>query len=222
MITSPLREKLAQILQRKNALTPRYGMEFNPHEMPYDLSRMYPQYPKRHLEIGSGWGEFTLQRAAQAPTELFIALEKKRKRVLRCVKRQQQQGLENIRWMVLDVSWFFQGVFTPGTFHSITINFPDPWPKLRHQKHRFMSQELLNTLTEISHCGALLEFATDFYPYLEEVLLLLEHNRFWRNVHGPGVILPEIAGRPRSYFEELKRSEGAPVYFLQFVKDSAG
>lgn len=217
-----LKEKLFSILKRKNSPPSdaafKRQIPFDPQVFPIDPASRYPGYEGYWLEIGSGWGEFTRESALQNPHAFTVALEKKKKRVRRSIKKQEAMGIENIGWMVIDIHWVFENIFSPSSFDRVTMNFPDPWPKKKHTKNRFFSDSFLLELTSIMKPGALLQFATDYWPYLEAAASTLESQPSWKNCHGAGVILEKIAGRPESYFERLKKDEGENTYFVEFQR----
>jgi len=108
----------------------------------------------------------------------------------------------------------------PDSFDKVIINFPDPWPKTRHHKHRFMSPPFIKELSRICKSSAILEFATDHWPYMEYGARCIEEDPDWKNMNGEMVILREIEGRPKSFFQELKQEEGENLYFIEFQKSS--
>ncbi|MDH5718393.1 MAG: methyltransferase domain-containing protein [Spirochaetia bacterium] len=217
-----IRNKLENILIKKNIgkthLGENYTIDFLPVNFPLDIRSQYSEYKSYILELGSGWGEFTREIAKQNPNSLIIALEKKKKRVVRCVKWQKKENIENIRWMIVDITWFFKEIFNKNSFDKIIINFPDPWPKKRHHKKRFMTDDFIEILFTISKKDTLLEFATDFWPYMQDALYSLELSGKWKNIHGKGILLNDIPDRPKSYFEKLKLEEGENTYFLQMKR----
>jgi tRNA (guanine-N7-)-methyltransferase len=111
-----------------------------------------------------------------------------------------------------------QGVFDATQFDSITINFPDPWPKARHHKHRFISPDFVGELVRIAAAGGRITFATDNYAYAREAMQTFEAEPRLKNIHGAYLAITDIAGRPRSFFETLHRNEGAIIYFLEYEK----
>lgn len=212
-----LKEKLGGILTRKN-INDRFILPFDRGRLPYNIRELYPGYESYGIDIGSGWGEFSREMAARNSSLFMLALEKKKKRVYRSLKYQKERQLTNINSMVLDVEWFFSEVFAPAQFDHIYINFPDPWPKEKHHKHRFMTEEFCRELDHIAAPGATLEFATDYWPYMSEALQILEAHPHFENVNGPGRVLPGIKGRPETFFQRLQRSEKLNTYFAVFSK----
>ncbi|MBX3722646.1 MAG: methyltransferase domain-containing protein [Turneriella sp.] len=211
-------DKLKRILAQKSERGGEACLRFDPGKLPFLIRETFPGYESYALEIGCGWGEFTRAMAAANPGRLTIAVEKKLARVLSCGRSQKHEGLENIRYVILDVAWFFAGIFADETFDAITINFPDPWPKARHHKHRFISPEFAATLSKIARPGCRLVFATDNYPYTREAAETFEQSPLWKNTEGHYLARGHIPGRPVSFFEQLHRNEGAPIYFLEYEK----
>lgn len=210
--------KLKKILAGKAARGGEFCLPFAPETFPLDIRGSFEQYRRFALEIGCGWGEFTRARAQQDRETLFVAIEKKLARVIASNRMQLQEGSSNIRYLVLDIAWFFEGIFAQGQFDEITINFPDPWPKARHHKHRFVSPDFAAILAAIAAKNATLTFATDNYLYAREAMQVFEASADWQNAVAPWLALPQIAGRPQSFFEGVHRAEGATIYFLQYLK----
>ena len=191
---------------------------FNLEVLPIDLRKTFDRYNFFTLEIGSGWGEFALQYAGENPDHLVLALEKKKKRVIKSIKEQEKRKIENVRWMLVDVNWFFEEIFMADSFDKVIINFPDPWPKNRHNKHRFLHKKNLDTISDICKKKTALEFVTDHWAYLEEVLYILEESSEWQNCKGRGVVCEEARGRLKSFFEEIILKENKKIYYLFFRK----
>lgn len=220
MISLPenITEKLAHILARKAGHGGEYCLPFSRDNFPYAVRRDFPGYNKYALEIGCGWGEYTRAWAERNPDTLIIAIEKKLARVLASGREQKKLNLRNIRYLVLDIAWFFDGIFAADSFDEITVNFPDPWPKLRHHKHRFISPGFAAEVSRIVRRGGEFTFASDNYRYARETADTFEQSPGWKNTIAPYAISPGIPGRPQSYFEQVHRAEGAPIYFLTYRK----
>jgi len=217
-LPASVQNKLLKILASKAQRAGEYCLAFDPAKFPISLRTLYPHFSSYALEIGCGWGEYTRAYAQAHPDTLVVALEKKLARVMASSRTQRSEGISNIRYLVLDLAWFFDGVFAEDQFDAVTINFPDPWPKARHHKHRFVSPDFAESLSCITRPGARLTFATDNYPYAREAMQTFEASAHWQNAVAPWIAVGDIAGRPRSYFETLHRQEGAPIYFLQYDK----
>lgn len=216
ILPAEIRAKLAGILRKKSDRAGEFCLSFDPLLFPLKLRESFPQFERIVLEIGCGWGEFTRAYAKLNPKTLVVALEKKLARVLICTKAQRAESIPNIRYMVLDLAWFFSGIFAADQFDGVMINFPDPWPKTRHHKHRFISAPLTNELARISRGGCRLIFATDDYIYAREAASVFENSDRWINTQGSYMARSDIPSRPVSFFEQLHRNEGALIYFLEY------
>lgn len=215
-----LLDKLAGIIAKKNpgqAGEP-FAINFSLDSLPLNIPLLFKGYKKYVLEIGCGWGEFTRDYASMHKDWLFVAIEKKKKRVMRSIAEQKKRNIENIYYMINDVDWFFTLLFTEKCFDYVIINFPDPWPKARHHKHRFMGRQFIDYLLSRLRSGAIIDFATDYWPYLEQVFYELEATVGLQNVFGGGVIKTSLPQRPVSYFESLKKEEGENTWFLRYQK----
>ncbi len=217
-LPDPIQEKLARILALKASRAGEFALPFDQNSFPLQIRGGFTGYAKFALEIGCGWGEFTRAFAAGHGDTMVIAIEKKLARVISSGRDQRRENINNVRYLVLDVAWFFANIFANAQFDLITINFPDPWPKLRHHKHRFISAEFVSELSRLAAPGCRLTFATDSYPYAREAMQAFEATRDWMNMNGAFCARGNIAGRPRSFFETLHRNEGAPIYFLEYAR----
>ncbi len=212
-----IKDKLAKILANKYISSP-YVVPFDQSLFPINLRDQYPGYDSYTLEIGSGWGEFTVALAKKDQRQFIFALEKKKKRVLRSEKFQRREFLHNIRWMVVDVIWFFDEIFLAHSFDKIIINFPDPWPKNKHKKHRLMDENFIHSLRYVTREEAVIGFASDSWSYIEDSVLHLESSARWANKHGKGVVLREVPGRIPSFYEKLQKKDGRNIYYLEYEK----
>ncbi len=62
----------------------------------------------------------------------------------------------------------------------VFVLFPDPWPKTRHHKRRFIQMAMLDRLARVMKPGAELRFATDDNGYLVWTLERLSAHRGFR------------------------------------------
>jgi tRNA (guanine-N7-)-methyltransferase len=81
-------------------------------------------------------------------------------------------GIENIRLYGGEASVLLEWL-PPASLDSIDILYPDPWPKKRHWKRRFVSVENLDRLARVLKPGGLLRFASDIPSYAEWTLALV-------------------------------------------------
>jgi tRNA (guanine-N7-)-methyltransferase len=76
----------------------------------------------------------------------------------------EEHGIGNIRLHFDDASGLIDWL-PPGSIARVDLIYPDPWPKRRHWKRRFIQDESLARLARILRSGGELRFATDIPDY---------------------------------------------------------
>ena len=116
------------------------------------------------LEIGFGGGEHLIEAATREPDVGFIGCEPFVNGVAKILARIEERALTNIRLHQGDaievIDWL-----PDASLARVYLFYPDPWPKRRHRKRRFVSPENLSKLARVMTSGAELHFATDIDDY---------------------------------------------------------
>ena len=113
-----------------------------------------------HLEIGTGKGRFIMQLAAEHPEINYIGIEKYSSVLIRCLEKQDQLQLANLRFVRGDAE-LLTDYFAEGEISKIYLNFSDPWPKERHARRRLPSRTFLQKYDTVLAEGGTIEFKTD-------------------------------------------------------------
>jgi tRNA (guanine-N7-)-methyltransferase len=117
------------------------------------------------LEIGFGAGEHLLWQAEANPNIGLIGAEPFVNGVAKLLAKIETRGACNIRIYEGDARDIIEAL-PDATIGRLFILFPDPWPKTRHHKRRFIQMEMLDRLARVMRPGAELRFATDDKSYL--------------------------------------------------------
>jgi tRNA (guanine-N7-)-methyltransferase len=104
------------------------------------------------------------------------------------------------------------------SIEEIFINFPDPWPKNRHRKHRLMCADFVKEIERILMPSGKLTLVTDDESYRDSTLLLFRNHPHFICRHAFPYYLRELENYGTSYFEQLWRKKGKDIYYLQFCK----
>ena len=110
--------------------------------------------------------------------------------------------------------------FPDASIKDVYINFPDPWPKTRHAKHRLIRDEFADQLARILEDGQSLTFVTDDPPYSEWVIDVMNRHRNFTSTYPEPFYVTEGPGYGSSYFEDLWRSQGRVIRYHCFQKGS--
>jgi tRNA (guanine-N7-)-methyltransferase len=117
------------------------------------------------LEVGFGSGEHLVWQAEQHLDVGLIGCEPYLNGIAKCLAHIERAGVSNIR-LFADDARLLMAALPARSLGRVFILFPDPWPKVRHHKRRFVQRETLDRLAELMLPGAELRLATDDPSYL--------------------------------------------------------
>lgn len=116
------------------------------------------------LEIGTGNGLHFAHQAAKHPERLLLGIELKYKPLIQSIRRVRRNGGTNARVARYN-AYLLPEIFVEQELNDVFIFFPDPWEKLRQQKHRLIQDEFLQRLHAVQRPGSRLTFKTDSQDY---------------------------------------------------------
>jgi len=142
-------------------------------EMPFGIAAR-----ETWLEVGFGGGEHAFELAARNPDVGYIAAEVFENGICSLLSKIAPDGVEtpeppaNLRLYTDDARPLLRG-FTDGALSKLFLMFPDPWPKARHAKRRFVHPELVGELARVIRAGGEWRIASDdptYQDWTDEVL----------------------------------------------------
>ncbi|HWA88398.1 MAG TPA: tRNA (guanosine(46)-N7)-methyltransferase TrmB [Rhizomicrobium sp.] len=168
------------------------------------------------LEIGFGAGEHLVWQAEHHPDVTLIGAEPYEGGVAKLLSKLAEQPLPNIRIHEGDARAIVDAA-PQASLGRVFILFPDPWPKTRHHKRRFVQMQTLDALARAMADGAELRFASDDAHYLAWTLeRLMAHPAFaWTAERMTDWTTRPADWPPTRY--EAKALHGPPA-FLRFVR----
>jgi len=138
-----------------------------------DFEKFFGRSGSVHIEIGSGKGTFLVNQAKAQPGDNFLGIEWARKYYRYAVDRIGRWGLTNVRIIRTDAVAFLRDFVPDESVDCFHIYFPDPWPKTRHHKRRFICGANLEHLLRAMKSGGQLRIATDHADYFEQIETVL-------------------------------------------------
>ena len=117
------------------------------------------------FELGCGHGHWLAAYAAAHPDEFCVGIDLITHRVERSVRKQTLGKLDNVLFLKAEATEFLDALPATVTLRKIFILYPDPWPKKKHHKNRFINAENLARLAAHAVPGARLHFRTDNADY---------------------------------------------------------
>ena len=168
------------------------------------------------LEVGFGVGEHLAWQAKAQPTVGFIGCEPYLNGVASLLRSVDQEALENVRIHPDDALQVIEAL-PPQSVSRCFILFPDPWPKAKHHRRRFIQPASLDALARILCDGAELRLASDDPGMVDWMLFHTRaHPAFsWSAKRAQDWRTP-TEDWPTTRYEQ-KRMRGRPV-FLRFLR----
>ena len=180
-------------------LYPRFGIT-EPGEA-LDFPSLFGRTADTVLEIGFGNGESTWRMAQAEPNTDFIGVEVHAPGVGRLLLAIESEGVENLRVAQADAVPFVEQRIPDASLAGVRIYFPDPWHKKRHHKRRLVQPDFVALLARKLRPGGLLHLATDWVPYAEHMLEVLDADPDLENTSATGDWVPQPAWRPDTKYE---------------------
>lgn len=172
-----------------------------------------------HVEVGSGKGTFLLNQAKFQPDVNFIGIEWASRYYRFAVDRIGRWNLTNVRIIRTDAARFIAEYVPDECVDCFHIYFPDPWPKKRHHKRRFLNLANVDHLIRCLKPAGTIRIATDFSEYFEQIksVLAARTDRLEQIDFMPtaGAAIGEWVG---SNFERKYLKENHPIFTLAVRK----
>jgi tRNA (guanine-N7-)-methyltransferase len=207
-----LKPRQAELMQ---TLLPRRAIDLAS-PVPADLTSLFANSPREvRLEIGFGGGEHLAAQAAAHRDIGFIGCEPFLNGMAKALALIDTQALDNVRLHFGDAIELLDWL-PAGKLAQIDLLYPDPWPKKRHWKRRFVQDHTVDALARILRADGLFRFATDIADYgawtLERVLRSPQFA--WTAERADDWRVPWAGWVETRYEAKAKREGRTPNYFV--------
>jgi tRNA (guanine-N7-)-methyltransferase len=185
-------------------------LRLDPEKMtePFEWDQIFNTSGAVEIEIGIGKGLFILTAASSRPEVQHLGIEWANKYLRIAESRALKRGLENIKFVRMDAKDMMT-VVPANSVSAYYVFYPDPWPKKRQLKRRFLCPAMATQLVRSMTDNAVLHVATDHVPYWSEIEPLFDdHPDFERLAVFGGDQFPVPADEPLTNFEIKYRVEG--------------
>jgi tRNA (guanine-N7-)-methyltransferase len=208
----PLRTRQVALF---DTLLPKLAIDLG-RPAPADLRTLFTHQPEHvRLEIGFGGAEHLIAQALANPSTGFIGSDGFENAIGKALTAIEDNHQKNILLHFDDASELIDWL-PEGALARIDLLYPDPWPKRRHWKRRFIQDDSLKRIARILKSGGELRFATDIADYAAYALArVLRSKDFvwtaecatdWRHAW------PDFY--PTRYEAKAKREGRTPGYFI--------
>jgi tRNA (guanine-N7-)-methyltransferase len=168
------------------------------------------------LEIGFGGGEHLIHRAIESPDAGFLGVEPFINGMGKALAAISENGLTNIRLFNRDAALLLEAL-PDACLDRIDVFYPDPWPKRRHNKRRFINQGSLKAFRRVLKADGVFRFASDIDDYVGWTLAHVARSGcFAWQAEKPSDWTSPYAGWPGTRYEAKAKREGRVPSYLTF------
>ncbi|MEL6263044.1 MAG: tRNA (guanosine(46)-N7)-methyltransferase TrmB [Cyanobacteria bacterium J06626_6] len=224
----------------------RVRQHVNPLSSKYANPAIAPDWPSvyadaslpLHLDIGCAKGDFVREMSQQQPDWNFLGLEIRQPLVERSLLRRdravERGAKQNLHFIFCNANNSLGPVLETysGRLQCVSIQFPDPWFKKRHQKRRVVQPALVEALSELMPKGGMVWLQSDIESVCAEMCDRFdEHPNFARAHEVTQAALPKQSSSPdgvqwlsKSPFpaqtdrERVTQEKGQPVYRARYER----
>jgi tRNA (guanine-N7-)-methyltransferase len=207
----PLKPRQAALI---DTLLPRIALDLAKPALP-DLRALFGRADDVRLEIGFGGAEHLIAQATANPRSGFIGSDAFVNAIGKALVAIEAHKLDNVRLHFGDASALLDWL-PAGAIARIDLLYPDPWPKRRHWKRRFIQDDSLARLARILEPGGELRFATDIAGYAAWALarVLRSKDFIWTAERADDWRQPWPDFSGTRYETKAKREGRVPTYFI--------
>ena len=185
-----------------------------------DLNHLFPGNPEQKIiEIGYGGGEHLAHLAKQDPKSGFVGCEVFTGGIGKMLQKIEQDELSNIRLFKED-AFRLLCALPDISIDGIYLLYPDPWPKKRHHKRRFVSMVTLNEMARVIKPGGFFRFASDIEDYANWTLAHIVRRRDFIWLAGPpgSWHTPFARWQPTRYEQKARREGRGKSFYFTFER----
>jgi len=179
---------------------------------PIDVDALFPTADEVIVEIGFGMGDATAEIAKAHPNNGYVAIEVHPPGIGKLLSLIEEHELTNVRIIEGDAIEILETMFTDRCISGFHLFFPDPWPKMKHNKRRIVNAEFLALIHRKLRIGGYINIATDWVPYAESIQAVFANSPLFI-----GGEVPRPDWRPYTKFEGKGLAKNHRVSDFHFV-----
>ncbi|MGK7755661.1 MULTISPECIES: tRNA (guanine(46)-N(7))-methyltransferase TrmB [unclassified Roseovarius] len=191
--------------------------EVNPQRKPIDLGTLFGDRDV-WLEVGFGGGEHMIHQAAENPGVGIVGCEPYINGVAKLLGQLRDSDVKNVAIHPGDVRDMFD-VLPEASIARAFLLYPDPWPKKRHHRRRFVTPEHLEPLARVMKPGAIFRVATDIPDYVRQTMIEVPRHGFTWLAEGPRDWREPWKDWISTRYEQKALREGRVPHYMTFRRD---
>ena len=152
---------------------------------PLEPAELFPSLQPLEVELGSGDASFLAEFAGRHPERNFIGVERLLGRIQKLNRKGNRLGLKNLRGVRIESSYFLNYLLPPHSAAAIHIYFPDPWPKMRHRKHRLVNETFSSLAQKALTPDGVVYLRTDHADYFSQMREVFAADKNFQEIQTP-------------------------------------
>jgi tRNA (guanine-N7-)-methyltransferase len=152
---------------------------------PLDVTKLFPTVQPLEVELGCGDASFLVNHAKAHPVRNFIGVERLGGRIRKLDRKGRRAGLTNLRGVRIESGYFLEYLLPPKSLTALHIYFPDPWPKRKHLKNRFINERFPEIAQRVLVSGGIVYLRTDHENYFEQMTAVFAASKAFHAIETP-------------------------------------
>jgi len=137
------------------------------------------------VELGCGDASFLAEYAARHPGRNFLGIERLLGRIRKLDRKGRRAGLTNLRGVRIESAYLLEYLLPPNSAAAVHIYFPDPWPKLKHRRHRLINERFPGLVRQALSPRGEVYLRTDDEDYFRQMTQVFAADRWFQPVETP-------------------------------------
>jgi tRNA (guanine-N7-)-methyltransferase len=180
---------------------------------PIDLPELFPLARPLVVELGCGDASFLLDYARANPQWNFIGVERLLGRINKIDRKGRRLGLTNLRGVRIESGYFLEYLLPRHSAEALHVYFPDPWPKMKHRRHRFINERFPTLARQALKPKGTVYLRTDDANYFAQMQQV-----FAGDSHFLEVATPEELLQLKTDFEADFNARGIPTRYAAYQR----
>ena len=164
-----------------------------------DLAKLFPKSQSLEIELGCGDASFIAEYAKQHPERNFIGVERLLGRIRKLDRKGRRHALTNLRGVRIENAYFLEWLLPKNSAAAIHLYFPDPWPKLKHQRHRLVNERFPALARAALVPGGRVLLRTDHEDYFEQMQAVFTASPLFKPTETPAELAELLTDFERDF-----------------------
>jgi len=178
------------------------------------LDRIFVQEQPLEVELGCGDASFLADYAARHPSRNFLGIERLLGRIRKLDRKGRRAGLTNLRGVRIESAYLLEYLLPPNAATAVHIYFPDPWPKLKHRRHRLINERFPGLVRQALASRGVVYLRTDDEDYFRQMTEVFAADRRFQPVE-----TPDDLAAVRTDFEQEFNARGIATRRAAYQRD---